>query len=65
MGGARSTYGEKRNAYTILVGMAEGKRQLEIPRRRCQDNITMDLKWGWRAWSSLILFRIGTSCGLL
>jgi hypothetical protein len=34
--------GEKRNAYTLLVGKPEGKRQLGIPRRRWVDNIRMD-----------------------
>jgi hypothetical protein len=49
MGGACSTNGEKRNAYRILVGKPEGKRLLERPRRRCEDNIKMDLrKIGWR-----------------
>jgi hypothetical protein len=33
--------GEKRNAYRILVGMPEGKRQLGRPRRRWVDNIKM------------------------
>jgi hypothetical protein len=28
MGGARSTYGEKRNAYKILIGKPEGERPL-------------------------------------
>jgi hypothetical protein len=36
--------GEKRNAYRILVGMPEGKRPLGRPRRRCVDNIKMDLR---------------------
>jgi hypothetical protein len=35
--------GEKRNAYRILVGKPEGKRPLGKPRRRCMDNIRMDL----------------------
>jgi hypothetical protein len=35
--------GEKRNAYSLLVGKPEGKRQLGIPRRRWVDNIRMDL----------------------
>jgi hypothetical protein len=36
--------GEKRNAYRILVGKAEGKRQVGRPRRRWVDNIKMDLR---------------------
>jgi hypothetical protein len=40
--------GEKRNAYRILVGKPEGKRPLERPRRRCVDNIKIDLREiGW------------------
>jgi hypothetical protein len=31
--------GEKRNAYSILVGKPEGKRPLGRPRRRWEDNI--------------------------
>jgi hypothetical protein len=34
--------GEKRNAYTILVGKSEGKRSLGRPRRRWEDNNKMD-----------------------
>jgi hypothetical protein len=34
--------GEKRNAYSILVGKPEGKRPLGRPRRRWMDNIKMD-----------------------
>jgi hypothetical protein len=33
--------GKKRNAYRLLLGKAEGKRQLERPRRRWVDNIKM------------------------
>jgi hypothetical protein len=48
MGGACSTNGEKRNAYRILVGKPEGKRQLGRPRRRWVDNIKIDLREiGW------------------
>jgi hypothetical protein len=36
--------GVKRNAYRILVGNLEGKRQLGKPKRRWVDNIKMDLR---------------------
>jgi hypothetical protein len=36
--------GEVRGAYNILVGRPEGKRPLERPRRRWEDNIKMDLR---------------------
>jgi hypothetical protein len=40
--------GATRNAYRILVGKPEGKTPLGRPRRRCEDNIKMDLKEiGW------------------
>jgi hypothetical protein len=45
--------GEKRNAYRILVGKLEGKRQLRRPRRRWVNNIKMDLRetgWGGMGW---------------
>jgi hypothetical protein len=35
--------GERRGAYRALVGRPEGKRQLERPRHRWEDNIKMDL----------------------
>jgi hypothetical protein len=44
MAGACSTNGENRNAYRILVGKIEGERSLGRPRRRCVDNIKMDLR---------------------
>jgi hypothetical protein len=44
MGMACSTNGEKRNAYTILMGRLEGKRPLGRPRRWWMDNIKIDLK---------------------
>jgi hypothetical protein len=43
MGGPCSTNGEKRNAYSLLVGEPEGKRPLGEPRRRWVDDIRMDL----------------------
>ena len=44
MGGTCSAYGERRGVYRVLVGKPEGKRPLERPRRRWEDNITMDLQ---------------------
>jgi hypothetical protein len=44
MGRTCSTYGEKRNAYRILVGKQEGKRPLGRPRHRWVDNIKMYLR---------------------
>jgi hypothetical protein len=43
MGKVRSTNGEKRNAYRILVGKPEGKRLQGRLRRRWVDNIKIDL----------------------
>jgi hypothetical protein len=48
--------GEKRNAYRILVGNPEGKRPLGRPRRRCVDNIKMNLReigWDGMDWIDL------------
>jgi hypothetical protein len=48
--------GEKRNAYWLLVGKAEGKRLLGRTRRRWVDNIRMDLGevgWGDVDWIGL------------
>jgi hypothetical protein len=36
--------GEKRNAYRILMGKPERKRPVGRPRRRCVDNIKIDLR---------------------
>ena len=49
MGGACSTYGERRCAYGVLVGKTERKRPLGRPGNRWEDNITIDLQerdWG-------------------
>jgi len=44
MGGTSRTYGERKGAYTALVGKSEGKRPLGKPRRRRKYNIKMDLQ---------------------
>jgi hypothetical protein len=48
--------GEKRNAYRLLVGKPEGKRQLGRPRHSWVDNIRMDIGevgWGDVDWICL------------
>jgi hypothetical protein len=53
---ACSTNREKRNAYRILVGKPEGKRQLGRLRRRWVDNIEIDLieiRYGSIDWIDL------------
>jgi hypothetical protein len=43
--------GEGRNMYRVLMGKPGGKRLLEIPRRRWEDGLKMDLReigWGVR-----------------
>jgi hypothetical protein len=42
MGGASSAYGG--GVYRVLVGKPEGKRPLERPKRRWEDNIKADLQ---------------------
>jgi hypothetical protein len=47
---------ETRNAHRILVGKPEGKRPLEKPRHRREDNIKMDfreIEWGYMDWIDL------------
>ena len=36
--------GEKRSAYRMLVGKPERQRPLRRPRRRCENNIKMDIQ---------------------
>jgi hypothetical protein len=48
--------GEKRNAYRISVGNPKGNRPLGRPRRRCVDNVKMDLRdigWDGTDWIDL------------
>jgi hypothetical protein len=47
---------EKRNAYMILVGKAEGRRPLGRPRRGWVDKIKLDLRdtaWNVMDWMDL------------
>jgi hypothetical protein len=55
--------GPKNNAYTVLMGKSDGKRQLERPRRRWVDNIKTDLRQDGMVWIGFIWLRIGTSGG--
>jgi len=49
--------GQGRGVYRVLVGKPEGKRPLERPRRRWEDNIKMDLQevggvcGDWMEWA--------------
>jgi hypothetical protein len=43
MGGACSTYGERKGVYRVLVRKNEGNRPLGRPTRRWEDNTKMDL----------------------
>ena len=48
--------GEDRGGYRVLVRKPEGKRPLGRPRRRCVDNIRMDLQdvgCGYMDWIGL------------
>jgi hypothetical protein len=48
--------GEGRNVYRVLMGKPEGKRPLERPRSRWEDEIKMDLRemgWGGVEWIRL------------
>jgi hypothetical protein len=56
MGGARSAYGESKGVYRFLVGKPERKKPLARPRRRWEDNITMDIQdvgCGVKDWIAL------------
>ena len=44
VGGVCSTYGERRDAYRVLVGKFEEKRPVGRPGCRWEDNIKMDLQ---------------------
>jgi hypothetical protein len=57
---------EGRNVYRVSVGKPEGKRPLDRPRRRWEDEIKMEFREiGWGMWSEFTRLRIGTVGGLL
>jgi hypothetical protein len=62
MGGACSTYGERRGVYRVLVGKPEVKRPLGRPRRRREEDLQ---EWGSGAWTGLLWLRARTGGGLL
>ena len=58
--------GDWRGSYRTLVGKPKGRRPLERPRHRWEDNIKMDLEEvGWGAQTGSIWLSIGTDGGLL
>jgi hypothetical protein len=58
--------GNKKSAYSVLVGRPEGKRQLGRPRCRWDDDIEMDLQEvGCGAWTGVFWLRIRTVGGRL
>ena len=60
MGGSCSTYGERRGAHRFLVAQPDRKRQCGRSRRRCEDNIKMDLTdggWGGTDWIDRAKYR--------
>ena len=62
MGWACGSCGCVKGAYRVLVGKPEGKRPLGRPRRRCVDNIMMDLQevgCGYGDWIGLAQDRDG------
>jgi len=66
MGMARSTYGERRGVYRVLVGKLEGGDHLEDP--GVDGRIILRLifkKLDVSSWTGLICLRIGTGGGLL
>jgi hypothetical protein len=66
MGRARSTYEGEEGCIQGFGGETLGKRPLERPRPRWEDNIKMDLrKWDVEAWTGWVRRRIGTEGGHL
>jgi hypothetical protein len=58
--------GDRRGAYSILVGRRDRKRPLGRPRRRWEDNIKMDFPevgWGDMGW--IVLAQDGDSWWVL
>jgi len=66
MGGACSTYVRVEMYTGFLWEKPEGKRPLGRPRRRCENNIKMDIQEvGWGTWTGSSWLRIGTDGGQL
>jgi hypothetical protein len=66
MGGACSTYGEKRGICRVLVGKPEGERPLGRPRRRWEDIIKMYVQEvGCGVWIGSSCLRMGRGGGHL
>jgi hypothetical protein len=58
--------GEERGVYRVLMGKPEGRRPVGRPRRRCVDNIKMDLQEvECGIWTGLGWPRIETDGGRL
>jgi hypothetical protein len=58
--------GGKENAYRMLVGKPEDKRSLGRPRRKCVDDIKIDLKdLGWDGMGRIDLVQDRDRGGLL
>jgi hypothetical protein len=58
--------GKMKNAYKILVGKPEGKRPLERPKHRWEDNVKLGLKEiGWDGEGWINVAQVVTNSGLL
>jgi hypothetical protein len=57
--------GERRGVYSDSVLRPEGRRLLERPRRKWDENIKMDIQMGWEASTGLIWLKTGTGDGHL
>jgi hypothetical protein len=61
-----SLTGDRKGVYRVLVRRPDGKRPLGRQRRRCEDDIKMDLQEaGCETWTGFFWLRIGTGGGLL
>jgi len=59
MGGACSTYGERRGIDRVLVGAPGDKRPTGRPWRRWEDTVKMDIKGiGWEVVECILLAQI-------
>ena len=66
MGGVRSTYGEGRGLYRVLVGKMRERVHWEDPGEDGRIILrSIFRKWLWRAWTGLDWLCIGTGGGHL